>query len=659
MATLSATGVGSGLDIDGIITKLMTIESRPLTRLDTKEASYRAQLTAYGSIKGALATFQSAAETLATPAKFNAYKAASADATLFTATASSGASTGAHSVRVMQLAQAQKLRSATFTATTNALGSGSITIQFGTHSDGVFTANAQKAAKTIVIPVASSSLAGVRDAINAAQAGVTASIVNDGTGNRLVIGPNDTGVANALRIVVDDDDGNDTDDAGLSRLAYDASTGGTQRLTETVAALDANVVIDGITVTKSANVITDALEGVTLTLLKTSPSATPTPFTAERDTGAAKTAIEEFVKAYNELEKSFDQISAYDPKTKQSAILQGDATLRTLQSRLRGLLGSNLGDAGAALGALSEVGIRLARDGSLALDAAKLTAALADPAKDVGAMFAAVGKPTDSLVQFVRAAPSATPGTRALNVSQLATRGTAAGSVAAATTITAGINDALGLNVDGVAASLTLAPGSYSLAGLAAELQSKINGALGASGASVVVTAAAGQLKVTSNRYGSASTVSITGGSAATPLFGTPTPTAGADVQGTLAGQAGVGSGQSLAALGLTLNVIGGATGDRGAVKFARGFANQLVTALTDMLGSDGSLASRTAGIDRSIREIGRSRETLGRRLEAIEARYRAQFTSLDSMVASMNSTSSFLTRQLSSLAKLADSSGD
>ncbi len=150
-----------------------------------------------------------------------------------------------------------------------------MTIQFGTYSGGSFTLNPDKAAQTITVDASKSSLAGVRDAINSANAGVSASIINDGTGNRLVITAKDSGVANALKITVSDNDLTHTDNAGLSQLAYDAATGGVMNLTQTVAAQNATLVIDGITISKPSNVISDAIEGVTLNLLKiNTPGAT-------------------------------------------------------------------------------------------------------------------------------------------------------------------------------------------------------------------------------------------------------------------------------------------------------------------------------------------------------------------------------------------------
>ncbi|RIK14643.1 MAG: flagellar hook protein FliD, partial [Anaerolineae bacterium] len=190
---LSSPGIGSGLDVNGLVSQLMALEQRPLTLLNTKEAKLQAQLSAFGSLKGALSSFQSSVAALATPARFTAVKASVADGTVFSASAAPGAAAGSHSIEVQTLAQAQKLRSDVFAATGDSLGSGTLTIQFGTYSGGSFTLNPDKAAQTITIGSDKATLSGVRDAINAADAGVSASIVNDGTGYRLVVASKDAG----------------------------------------------------------------------------------------------------------------------------------------------------------------------------------------------------------------------------------------------------------------------------------------------------------------------------------------------------------------------------------------------------------------------------------------------------------------------------------
>ncbi len=650
MATITASGIGSNLDVNSIVSQLMTVEQQPLAALNRKEASYQAQLSAYGSLRSALSGLRDAANGLSQAATFSAWLAAPSDATLYTAKATSGASVGSHTVEVKTLAQAQRIRSAAYASTSDTVGSGTLTIEFGTYTGGAFTANAERGTATITIPSSAQSLAGVRDAINAAKAGVTASIVNDGTGNRLVLASAQTGAANAMRVTVADDDGNPADAAGLSALAYDAATGRTANMAEAVAARNAEAVIDGITVTKASNTITDALEGVTLTLTKASPGTTTT-LAVSRDTTAARSAIQKLVDTYNQLGTTLKQLAGYDAASKQAGVLQGDAAVRTIQSQLRSALSASLGNAGGGFATLSEVGIAFGRDGKLSLDATKLAAALDDPAKNVAALFATVGTPTDSLVKFVGATATAQEGRLDLAVTRLATRGTAVGGAAAATSIVAGVNDTLTVDVDGTAVTVQLAAGAYTPATLAAALQTRLNGALGTTG-QVAVTESAGVLTVQSNRYGSGSTVAITGGNGATDLFGSATSTAGLDAAGTLGGVTATGAARDLTAGGVTVRIEGGATGDRGRVDFARGFGARLTTLIDGLLETKGTIASRTDGINRSIEDIGDRREALGRRLVEIEKRYRAQFAALDTMMSRMNQTSTYLTQQLASLQK-------
>lgn len=650
LTPLSSPGIGSGLDINGLVSKLMAVEQRPLTLLDTKEASLQAKLSAYGSLKGALASFQSAAAALATPAKFSALKASVADDTLFSASAAAGASPGRYEIEVQSLAQAQKLKSGTFATLDETVGSGTLTIQFGTYCGGSFTLNPDKSTQTITLGSADASLAGVRDAINKADVGVRASIINDGTGNRLVIASNSGGLANALKISVADDDGNDTDGAGLSRLTFDASSGGTMNLTQTVAAQDAVAVIDGITVSNASNTIRGALEGVTLNLAKTGT----TTLEVTRDNAGVQSAIEAFVKGYNDLNKTLGDLSRYNADTKQASVLTGDSTLRSVQSQLRAVFNNALATAGGGMSTLSEIGLGFQKDGTLRLDSTKLNAALNDPTRDVATLFAAVGKPSDSLMAFSSATADTKNGRYAVEITQLATRGTAAGSTTAALTITAGVNDTLDFTVDGVLGSITLAAGTYTADSLAAELQSRINGALSSSGPAVTVTQSGGVLSVASDRYGAVSSVSIGGGSALADLFGAPVQTAGLDVAGTIGGFSASGSGRTLTgsgdAAGLTIEVSGGATGDRGTIDFARGYATLLDKLVEGMLKTDGLINGRIGGVNASIQALGPQREALGRRLDLIEKRYRAQFTALDAMVASMTQTSTFLQQQLANL---------
>lgn len=663
MAGLSSPGVGSGLDINGLVTKLMDVERTPLNNLDKKEATYQAKISAYGTLKGALSSFQSAVRSLSSSAKFNTVKATPADTSIISANTTSVAKPATYQLEVSSLAQAQKLSMAdqdVVADPTAAFGTGTLTIDFGTYTAGTpgsFEVNADKTAKAITINNNQSSLNGIRDAINDADAGVTASIINDGSGYRLVIASNESGTKNSLRIQVSNDSSpNNTDRTGLSRLAFDPTldSGSGKNMSVALVAKDAVFSIDGITITKPSNTVSDAIQGVTLNLLKTT-GETPTTLTIARDTSGVKTAIDGFVKAYNDAAKTMQDLGGYDATTKTGGILQGDSTLRTMQSQLRSALTQQLGNSDAGLSTLSDIGIAFQRDGSISLDASKLNTVLADSSKNVGALFATMGLPSDSLISYSGSSSATQAGKYNIVLSQIATRATATGSAIASTTIN-NSNKTLHLSVDGTSVDVTLNTGSYTADTLAAELQARINSsaALIAVNKKVVVTQAAGKLTVAAGQYGSAYSVSISGGTGLASLFGTVSTTAGADVAGTVDGVAATGSGQMLTAngnaKGLKLLVSGGVTGARGTVSFSYGIAQRLDSLLDDMLGSDSTIAGRTAGITSSIKDIDNRREVLNRRLAEVEKRYRAQFNALDQMVASMQQTSNYLAQQLASL---------
>jgi flagellar hook-associated protein 2 len=655
MAGLQSQGIGSGLDINGLITKLMEVEKAPLTALTKKEADYQAKLSAYGTLKGAVSSLQTSVKALSNPLKMNTLSAKADDASVLAATTSSIAKAGSYNIEVTSLARAQKLYSKAFDAATETVGTGTITLTFGTYAGDPPTsisANPDKTAKTITIGSENATLTGVRDAINAADAGVTASIINDGEGYRLVIASDDPGAANAMQISVADADGNNSDTSGLSALAH--VPGGALNMNQDAdnTAQDAVVKIDGITVTKSSNTISDAIQGVTLNLLKANAGAATT-LTVKNDPTILKSAIESFVKAFNELDATMDELGGYDIKTQKGGLLQGDSALRAIQTQVRNLLTSSVSGA-SGLRTLSDVGLSLQRDGTLSLDVAKLEKALADPSKNVASLFAPTGVASDGLIDFVGYSAQSAGGQYGVFIAQMPTRGSVAGSIAAETEITA-LNNALDLTVDGQSIGISLTPGSYTAVTLATELQLQINTALSSSGKTVSVTQDSGTLSITSSRWGSASSVSLTGGNGLAALFGSPVETAGLDVAGTIGSVAAVGTGQSLvgtgAASGLELLINGGNTGARGSVNFSKGIASTLDSLLGGFLDEDtGTIASKTSGIDNSIEQLNSQREVINRRLEQVQKRYQAQFTALDTLIASMQQTSAYLTQQLANL---------
>ena len=662
----------TNLDINSIVSQLMSVERRPLSKLDQQEASYQAKLSAYGSIKGAIAGFQTALLGLNNAGVYQSLKATASDTTVFSASATSTAVAGTYSLEVTSLTQAQKLVAAGQTSSTAAIGAGAattVTFDFGTISGtldpltgiydpgATFTGNGNPS-KSITIDSSNNSLQGIRDAINTAGVGVTATIVNDGSGTpyRLALSSNSSGASNSLRIAV----AVGGDASVTSLLAHDPT--GTQNLSETVTASNASFKVNGIPVTKTSNTITDVIEGVTLNLSKVTTS--PVTLTVARDTSTVSSSISGFVKAYNDIVATLKNSSGYNAETKQGGILLGDSTVRNLQNQLRNMLNTAVTGASGSLTRLADVGVNFQKDGTLAINQTKLNDAINNHFSDIASLFTSVGKASDSLIGFSAATSTAKPGSYALSVSQVATQGKAVGSaLVLPTAIAAGVNDTLNLIVNGISASVTLSAGNYATAqALAAELQSKINGvsALSTAGATVAVSASmAGELTVTSLKYGLVSNVAITGGTAQADLgLGAPIITDGDDAAGTIGGVDAVADGQKLsagsgAAAGLSIIVNGGALGDRGVLTYSQGYASTLSSWTTSVLSSDGMISSRTKGIDSSIKDIGRQRVEMERRLVAVEQRYRAQFIALDKMMSSMNQTSNYLTQQLAQLGNL------
>lgn len=359
MATISSPGLGSGLDINGIVSKLMAVESQPLKAMAAREASYQAKISALGSLKAALADLQASANTLAQAGTYTGYSASSSNKDVLTATAANGNSAGSYTINVTQLAKYHALRTnGNYASTSATFNTGTISISVGSG-----------APVDVTIDNTNNTLTGIRDAINAANAGVTASIVNDGSYQRLVLTSKTLGSAGAITVSV-----TDSGSGGANALTDFASA----NLVQTQAAQDAQLSINGLSITRSSNTITDALDGVTLTLTGTGS----TTLTVGKNTAAIVTAFDGFVKSFNAVKKQIDTIAQYDPATKKAAVLTGDATVRGIAGRLNQLVFSSVTGLGD-IARLSDIGIRLQKDGTLSLDTAKLTAALNDPTKDV------------------------------------------------------------------------------------------------------------------------------------------------------------------------------------------------------------------------------------------------------------------------------------
>lgn len=370
MATLTATGVGSGIDIEGLVSQLVAAERAPeAQRLQRASTKVTTQLSALGTLRGALSTLQGSVSGLKTTTAFQGRRADSSDKTIFTASAATTAATGSYSIEVKQLASAQKLATAAYPAgSTATVGTGTLTL-----TSGGKTIN-------VVIGDNAKTLAGIRDAINAATDNdkVQATLITAVDGARLVLTSTKSGVANAIQVTTSGGDG------GLSALVY--QPGVTTNLTQVAAAQNAEVVIEGFTVQSPTNTVSEPMDGVSLSLLQAKPGTTY-QLSVGTDESATRDKIRKFVTDLNTSITSLAKLRSYDAGTKAAGPLLGDSMLRGIEEGIRRELQKTSSAATAPYNTLNSIGIRVGADGTYSIDDTKLSAALAANYDGVGRLF--------------------------------------------------------------------------------------------------------------------------------------------------------------------------------------------------------------------------------------------------------------------------------
>ena len=386
MASISTLGVGSGLDLSSILDSMQTAEKAALTPISNQQSSYTAKLSAYATLKSALTTFQTANTTLNNASLFTATTATSSSSA-FSATTSGSTVAGKYTISVSQLAQAQTLTSAVQSSNTTALGDSSAS------SRTLSIALADGSSKDITLTSAQTSLTGMRDAINGADAGVTASIIKVSDGSyRLSVTSNETGSDNAVSSIKVTGD-----DTLQGIVGYDASAT-SNAMTESVTAQNAKLTVNNIAIENSSNTISDALEGITLNLSDTTTGNQT--LTIATDTSKASNAISSWVSAYNTLQDSFASLTKYtavdvgtDTQDSSNGALLGDSTLRTIQSQLKSLL-TNAASS-STFKTLAQIGVTSdPTTGELELDSDKLSSSLTSDMAGVKEMIIGDGKTT-------------------------------------------------------------------------------------------------------------------------------------------------------------------------------------------------------------------------------------------------------------------------
>ncbi|MEZ9369401.1 flagellar filament capping protein FliD [Shewanella sp. 10N.286.51.B2] len=350
---LTSVGIGSGMDIAGIVTALVDAESAgKIATFNATEGKLNAQISGIGLLKSSLSEFQTSLKVLTESATFDSHKVSQSNSDYFNATVDESAVPGKYQVIVEQLAQSQKVGSAAVVDADSPIGEGSLSIGVGSDSFDIEVG-------------AEDSLTDIMEKINAAEDndGVTATIINGDNGPQLILGAKNTGTDNLITVTATDTDGG----TGLA----DAFT-----MTELTPAQDAVLTVDGVTITSTSNDVSDVITGVSLELTDADIGKTTT-ITVDENTEKATTAINDFVESYNALMTTMQDLSRYDPATEESGILQGDPLTRTLQSQLRNIISSSFEtSSGSGSQMLMNIGITTTREGLLEIDDDKLSEAI-------------------------------------------------------------------------------------------------------------------------------------------------------------------------------------------------------------------------------------------------------------------------------------------
>jgi flagellar hook-associated protein 2 len=369
MATISSPGIGSGLDVQGIVRQLVALERAPLQQLQTQASSFQTKLSTYGTIKSQVAAMGEAAAKLSNNSGWNAVTSTSSNTAAIGVTAAADTPATSFTMEVSQLAKAQSTAS-TAVPTGSGVGDGSLTIELGQWAGTSFTAGTATAVNVTISET--DTLSAIASKINDAGAGVSATVLLDASGERLLLRSSETGEVNGFRITAADADGNNTDSNGLSSLAFDAGNAAGQTLSQ--SGQNALATVNNVPISSASSQLTDTLPGMTIQLQQI--TALPVEINVSTDTEAIKKNVQAFVDSYNTLSSTLANATRYDAATKTAGALQGDTTAVGLQNALHGMMRSVTSS--SPFERLSDIGIEMKTGGQLEINQAKFDSALSN-----------------------------------------------------------------------------------------------------------------------------------------------------------------------------------------------------------------------------------------------------------------------------------------
>lgn len=670
---IKSLGAGSGIDSSSLVSNLVNIERAPQEeRLDSKEATLKAQISAYGTLKSSLTEFQNAMEPLADNDTFNARSVAFPDSDVITPNSvDAGAQTGTYQISVETVAQSQSLAIgayANFTDKDAALSeSGTLTINFGSWAyavDGadadlnqdpdVFTPNDEHAALNITVETGD-SLQEIADKINAEDSDVQASVLLVGSNYQLMLTA-PSGKDNALSVETNDAS---KDSGGLS--VFEFSEAYHDQVIETQQAQNALLKVNGLSVSRESNEISDIIQGFNFTINKADPGNNLT-FSVTEDTAVAEQAVEDFVEAYNlfyKTAKNLTGISKDEDNNTVKGDLITDGTAKTIINRLRATVTATVSGLDDGFTALTNIGVRTELDGTLSIDDDDFKDAFSNNFDLIEKLFATNTATTDDQVTVKAGsyAADAVAGDYAVVVTTNPEKATvtanAQGLDFGTPPIVLGANYIFKVTVDGTKSDDIQLDGTYSsVEEVRAALQTQINGdsKLKATNAEVDVGYNGTAFTFTSRTYGASSEITFETtdlGAANVAELGLVALTdKGVNAEGTIAGETAFGSGNVLlppigsGAYGLNFT-IGENAKAAGTVTttFTRGLAGELSKLIDSFLSSSGSIKNREDNIDDALENVTDDRKELDRKMEKLELRLISQFLAMERIVSSFKGT--------------------
>ena len=519
MAGIQSLGVGSGLLTSELVDQLVAADRAVSDlRLDSKSARVEAKISAFAEVRTVMDGLQTSISSLAKATTIQSNTASSSQESVLTATTASGAQPGTYRIKVDAVAQAHSLASNQYSSVDDTLGTGTLTFKFGTTSydaSGNYQSFSQDASidpGVLTISSANNSLGGVRDAINNGNFGVSASVVFDGTGYRLLTTSESTGAATSMEITA-------VGDAGLQALAYNSAQNSSSNMTQTQDGKDALIQINGLPVTSATNSLNQVVKGVTINLTETNTTALT--LTVARDTAEIGDKLDDFVTKYNEYKDIYDQLTQYNSADNLGGILLGDNVLRTVHTQLRsGVSDIVSGVTGSSYSTLLDLGITTDQNDNynLTFDRTVFEAAMKADAQSVTGLLATDTQTSDAQVSVVIVGTNTQPGTYAVEIDQVATQGSFTGLTSSALAFASDVqisdvNDQFAMTVDGTTKTVTLTQGAYSSGDdLGLMLQTSINQAFTSQNVTVSFDDAEDRFNIVSSKYGASSEVSMGAG---------------------------------------------------------------------------------------------------------------------------------------------------